>query len=57
MIGNSADKINFPHELLLTSRSVSNLCKAFASNSSTDIELSKTRLSLDYTNRRISWPT
>ena len=44
MIGNSADKINFPHELLLTSRQVANLCKAFASNSSTDIKLSKTRL-------------
>ena len=33
MIGNSADKINFPHELLLTSRQVANRCKAFASNS------------------------
>ena len=27
---NSNDKINFPHELLLTNRQVANLCKAFA---------------------------
>ena len=41
MICNSDDKTNFPHELL----QVSNLCKAFASNSSTDIKLSKIQLS------------
>ena len=36
---------NFPHKLLLTSRQVSNLGKAFANNSSADIKLSKTQLS------------
>ena len=35
MIGNPDDKIDFPHELLLTNRQVSNLCKAFANNLST----------------------
>ena len=45
MIGNSNDKTNFPHELLLTNRQVENLRKAFANNSSTDIKLSKTQLS------------
>ena len=45
MIGNSDDKVNFPHELLLTNRQVANLRKAFANNSSTDIKLSKTQLS------------
>ena len=44
MIGNSDDKINFRHELLLTNRQVANLHKAFANNSSTDIKLSKTQL-------------
>ena len=41
MIGNSDDNTNFPHELLLTNRQVANLRKAFAKNTSTDIELSK----------------
>ena len=45
MIGNSDDKTNFPHELLLSNRQVANLLKAFANNSGTDIELSKTQLS------------
>ena len=36
---------NFPHELLLTNRQVSNLRKSFANNSSADIKLSKTQLS------------
>ena len=45
MIGNSHDKINFPHELLSTNRQVANLRKAFANNLSTDIKLSKTQLS------------
>ena len=45
MIGNSDDNTNFPHELLLTNRKVSNLRKAFAKNTSTDIKLSKTQLS------------
>ena len=33
---------NFPHKLLLTSRQVANLRKAFANNSSVNIKLSKT---------------
>ena len=45
MIGNSDDKTNFPHEFLLTKRQVVNLCKAFANNSSTDVNLSETQLS------------
>ena len=43
MIGDN--ETNFPHKLLLTNRQVSNLHKAFANNSSTDIKLSKTQLS------------
>ena len=43
MIGNN--KTNFPHQLLLTDRQVSNLRKSFANNSSADIKLSKTQLS------------
>ena len=39
------DKTNFPHQLLLTNRQVTNLCKAFANKSSTDIKLSKTQTS------------
>ena len=42
MIGNSADKINFSHKLLLTNTQVANLHKAFVNNSSVDIKLSKT---------------
>ena len=42
MIGDSDDKINFLHELLLTNRQVANLPKAFANYLSTDIKLSKT---------------
>ena len=45
MFGNSDNKINFPHELSLTNRQVTNLHKAFANNSLTDIKLSKTQLS------------
>ena len=45
MIGDSNDKTNFPHELLLTNRQVANLRKAFANNSTTNIKLSKTQLS------------
>ena len=45
MAGNSDDKINFPHELLLTNRQVANLRKAFANYLSTDIKLSKAQLS------------
>ena len=43
MIGNN--ETNFPHELLLTDRQVSNIRKAFANNSSADIKFSKTQLS------------
>ena len=43
MIGNNEP--NFPHELLLTDRQISSLCKSFANNSSADIKLSKTQLS------------
>ena len=39
MIGNSDDKTNFLHELLLTNRQVENLCKAVANYLSTDIKL------------------
>ena len=42
MIG---DSTNFPHKLLLTDRQVSNIRKAFASNSAADIKFSKTQLS------------
>ena len=45
MIGNSNHETSFPHKLLLTNRQVSNLSKAFANKSSTDIKLSKTQLS------------
>ena len=45
MVGNSDDKINFPHELLLTNRQITNLRKYFANYLSTDIKLSKAQLS------------
>ena len=45
MIGNSSDNVNFPHELLLTNRQVSNLRKVFANHLSVDIKLSKTQSS------------
>ena len=38
MMGDSNDKTNFPHELLLTDRQVSSIRKAFANNSSVDIK-------------------
>ena len=44
MIGNSDDKTNFPHKLLLTNRQIANICKAFASHTSTDIKLPKAQL-------------
>ena len=44
MIGNSDDETNFPHKLLVTNRQVTNLRKAFASHTSTDIKLSKAQL-------------
>ena len=43
MIGNN--ETNFPHKLLVTNRQVTNLRKAFANHSSTNIKLSKTQLS------------
>ena len=45
MIGDSNDKTNFPHQLLLTDRQVSRIGKAFSNNSSVDIKFSKTQLS------------
>ena len=45
MFDDSDDKINFPHEFLLTNRQVASLRKAFANYLSTDIELSKTQIS------------
>ena len=45
MIGDSNNKGNFPHELLLTNRQVSSIRKAFSNNSSLDIKFSKTQLS------------
>ena len=37
MTGNTDDNTNFPHELLLTSKQVADLRKAFAKNTSTDV--------------------
>ena len=45
MISNSDDKTNFPHKLLWTNGQVPILHKAFASDSSANIKLSKTQLS------------
>ena len=45
MIGESNDKSNFPHELLLTDRKISSIRKAFSNNSSANIKFSKTQLS------------
>ena len=45
MIGDSDDKTNFRHELLLTGRQVSSTGKAVSNNSSVDIKFSKTQLS------------
>ena len=39
MIGNSDDNTNFPHELLLTNRQITNLRKAFAKHTSAGIKL------------------
>ena len=44
MVGDPNDKTNFPHELLLTSRQVFSIRKAFANNSSVDIKFSKAQL-------------
>ena len=45
MIGDSNDKANLPHELLLTDRQVSSIRKAFSNNSSAHIKFSTTQLS------------
>ena len=45
MIGDSNDKGNFPHELLLTNREVSSIRKAFANSLSVDIKFSNAQLS------------
>ena len=45
LIGDSDDKINSPHEFLITIRHVANLLKAFTNKSSTDIELLKNKIS------------
>ena len=45
MIGDSDDETNFPHEVLLTDRQVSSICKVFSNNSSIDMKFSKTQLS------------
>ena len=44
VIGDSNDKNNFPHKLLLTNTHVSRLHKASANNSSANIKLPKTQL-------------
>ena len=45
VIGDSNDKLNFPHELLSTNRQAANLRKAFANYLLTDIKLAKTQIS------------
>ena len=45
LIGNINDEFNFPHKLLLTDVHVSKIINAFANDSSTNIEFSKTHLS------------
>ena len=45
MIGKSDDETNIPHKLFLTNRQVTNIRRAFAKHTSTDIKLSKTQLS------------
>ena len=45
MIGDSNDETNIPHELLLTDRQVSSICKALTNNSSANIKFSETQLS------------
>ena len=45
MIGNSDDETNFPHKLIITNRQIVNFRKIFANISSTNIKLSKAKLS------------
>ena len=44
MVGNSNNKTNVPHKLLLTNRQILSLRKAFANHTSVDIKLSKSQL-------------
>ena len=44
-IGNSNDKNNFPHKILLTDTQVAKIRKAFANDSSVNIKFSKTKFS------------
>ena len=53
MIGNSDDKTNFPHEILLTNRHVANLRKAFENYLSNDFKLLNTQLSKMIQSRRV----
>ena len=59
VVGDSNDKYNFPHKLLLTNTQVSKLCKAFSNNSSANIKLSiafkiiKNAIAENWTIRRI----
>lgn len=45
MIGDSNDEINFPYKLLFTDTQTSSLHKAFANDSSGNINFSKTQVS------------
>ena len=38
VVGDAKEERNFPHKLLLTNTQVSELCKAFANNSSANIK-------------------
>ena len=55
MISEPDEKISFPHQLVLTNSQVVTLRTTFATNSSTDIKLSKTQTSKKIQYRRISW--
>ena len=50
------DEINFPLKLLLTTRQVGNLRKAFTNKPSVDIKLSKTQIS-KINSQEVSWQT
>ena len=52
MVGNSNDNTNFPHELLLTNRQVTNIRQVFVNHLSTDINFSKAQLSKTMQSRR-----
>ena len=46
MVGDSNDKTNFPHKLLLTDTQILNIRKAFVTGLSTNTTFSKTQISL-----------